>query len=62
MKPIKKVVIKDEKHKDGYSELLVKITKKGDFAIDGCDAGELAEEMFGDWDYEYWLTISKMIR
>ena len=42
MKPIKKVVIKYE---DGYSELIAKISEKGDFVIDGCDARELAEEM-----------------
>ena len=44
MKPIKKVIIKYEKYEDGYSELLAKISKKGDLVIDGCDAGELAEE------------------
>jgi len=43
MKPIKKVIIKDEKYEDGYSELLAKISEKGDLVIDGCDAGELAE-------------------
>jgi hypothetical protein len=53
MKPIKKVIIKDEKYEDGYSELLAKISEKGDLVIDRCDAGELAKEMFGDWDYEY---------
>jgi len=53
MKPIKKVIIKNEKYEDGYSELLAKISEKGDLVIDGCDAGELAKEMFGDWDYEY---------
>jgi len=43
MKPIKKVIIKDEKYEDGYSELLAKISEKGDLVIDGCDAEELAE-------------------
>ena len=45
MKPIKKVIIKDKKFEDGYSELFAKISEKGDLVIDGCDAGELAEEM-----------------
>ena len=45
MKPIKKVIIKDEKYEDGYSELFAKISEKGDLVIDGCDTGELAEEM-----------------
>ena len=34
MKPIKKVIIKDEKYEDGYSELLAKISEKGDLVID----------------------------
>ena len=37
MKPIKKVIIKDEKYEDGYSELLAKISEKGDLVIDGSD-------------------------
>jgi len=51
MKPVKKVIIKDEKYEDGYSELLAKISEKGDLVVDGCDAGELAEEMLenGEW-------------
>jgi len=55
MKPIKEVIIKDEKYEDGYSEL-AKISEKGDLVIDVCDAGELAEEMLenggrngGEW-------------
>ncbi len=43
MKPIKKVIIKYEKYEDGYSDLLAKISEKGDLVIDGCDAGELAK-------------------
>ncbi len=62
MKSIKKVIIKDEKQEDGYSELFAKISEKGDLVIDGCDEGELAEEMFGDWDTEYWLTIQEKFK
>jgi len=62
MKPIKKVILKDEKYEDGYSELLAKNSENGDLVIDGCDAGELAKEMFGDWDYEYWLTIPEKFK
>jgi len=39
-----------------------KISEKGDLVIDGCDSGELAKEMFGDWDYEYWLTIPEKFK
>jgi hypothetical protein len=54
MKPIKKVIIKYE---DGYSELLAKISEKGDLVIDGCDAGELAKEIFGDWYHACFAHI-----
>ena len=30
MKPIKKVFIKDEKYEDGYSDLLARISEKGE--------------------------------
>jgi len=62
MKPIKKIIINIKNNEDGYSELTANITEKGDLVIDGCDAGELAEEMFGDWDYEYWLTIPEKFK
>ena len=29
----------------------------GTIQIAGIDAGPFVEEMQGDWDYEYWLTI-----
>lgn len=51
------LLIRHEKFDDGYSELLVRIDPDGDLVLDGCDAGELARETFGDWDYEYWLTV-----
>jgi hypothetical protein len=62
MKPIKKITIKDEKYEDGYSDLYAKIAENGDLVLDGCDAGELVEQMFGDWDYEYWLTIPEKFK
>lgn len=51
------LLIRHEKFDDGYRELLVRIDSDGDLVLDGCDAGELARETFGDWDYEYWLTV-----
>ena len=35
----------------------VRIDKNGDLLISGQDVGEAPEEVFGDSDYEYWLTI-----
>ena len=40
MEPIKELVIKDEKYEDGYSDMFVKISDKGDLVIDGCEAGK----------------------
>ena len=45
MKPIKKVIIKNEKYEDGYSELLAKISEKGDLVIDGCEDSGIAKEI-----------------
>lgn len=51
------LLIRHEKFDDGYSELLVRIGPGGELVLDGCDAGEDVRQHFGDWDYEYWLTI-----
>lgn len=29
----------------------------GDLRISGSDSGPSVEAAYGDWDYEYWLTI-----
>jgi hypothetical protein len=33
------------------------IRENGDLVLDGCDVGAAPREIFGDSDYEYWLTI-----
>ena len=35
----------------------VRITEKGDLLFSGQDIGDAPEEIFGDLDYEYWLTV-----
>ena len=35
----------------------VRINENGDLLFSGQDLGEAPEEVFGDSDYEYWLTI-----
>ena len=59
MKPIDKLTIYHEKTANGYHELLVKIGEEGEVVLDGCDAGEDVRKHFGDWDYEYWLTVPR---
>lgn len=53
------LLIRRETFDDGYSELFVRISPDGELVLDGCDAGERARETFGDWDFEYWLTVSQ---
>ena len=35
----------------------VRIKKNGDLQFSGQDVGDAPEEIFGDSDYEYWLTV-----
>lgn len=35
----------------------VSIEKNGDLRFSGQDIGAAPEEVFGDLDYEYWLTV-----
>lgn len=33
------------------------IRENGDLVLEGCDNGETVREFWGDFDYEYWITI-----
>ena len=35
----------------------VRINENGDLLFSGQDIGDAPEEIFGDLDYEYWLTV-----
>jgi hypothetical protein len=35
----------------------VQINDKGDLLFSGQDIGDAPDEIFGDLDYEYWLTV-----
>ena len=35
----------------------VRINENGDLLLSGQDIGDAPEEIFGDLDYEYWLTV-----
>jgi len=35
----------------------VRIKENGDLLFSGQDIGDAPEEIFGDLDYEYWLTV-----
>ena len=59
MQPKKDLVIYDDKTFDSYHGLTAKIGDNGDLILEGIDAGKDVEELFGDSDFEYWLTIPK---
>lgn len=55
---IRELVIRDERSDSGYNTLHVKIGDDGSLVLEGVDAGPEVERMFGDWGFEYWLTIN----
>jgi len=55
--PVKDLVISSERTAGGYSDLTVKVTDAEDVVMEGVDGGKRIEELTGDWDYEYWVTV-----
>lgn len=55
--PLKELVINSEQHADGYSDLKVSVNERQDVVMEGVDGGQRIEELTGDWDYEYWVTV-----
>jgi hypothetical protein len=39
------------------STLSVAFNERGDLVMEGQDVGRAPEEVFGDDDYEYWVTV-----
>lgn len=62
MEPITRLIIRHEKTTSGYSELIARIDSSGALVLDGCDAGVSIEDATGDWDYEYWITVSPLFK
>ena len=56
-----KLYRKEWKTESGKETTDIKFESKKDGAIviDGCDMGPSVEEWFGDWDYEYSMTVGK---
>jgi hypothetical protein len=54
------VTIYDEKSGDNEHHLLKVILKEtGDLVMEGYDCGDSVKEFWGDFDYEYWLTVKE---
>lgn len=55
--PITELILYSHKSPEMTSTLTAKIKENGDLVLEGYDLGKRARELFGDSDYEYWLTI-----
>ena len=60
-KPMKinRIKLKESRSERGSIFLEARIKENGDLQLEGQDIGPLVEEMWGDSDYEYWLTVDK---
>jgi len=53
----KKVVLRQEKSKDGFRYLGVEIKDNGDLVFEGQDLGAGVEDAFGASEYEWYWTV-----
>ena len=56
--PVRELVIRHERLRNGYSELLVKIDDHGQLVLEGSDAGDFVSEVWGHDDYDFSETVS----
>ena len=54
-----KVTIYDRKEGENHYSLTAEINEEGDLLLTGVDSGPFVKDYFGDYDYEYWLTVKK---
>lgn len=55
---MKKLTIYDyTSEKDEHHTLSVEINDNSDLVLEGYDCGQSVKDFFGDFDYEYWLTV-----
>lgn len=54
---MQKVVLYDHKSEGIDTNVFACIEANGDLRIDGCDAGKLVKRIWGDYDYEYIITV-----
>lgn len=57
--PIDRIVLIDTRRQDLSVELVARIDEQGNLALEGVDRGEWVTEQTGDWDYEYWLKVTR---
>lgn len=53
------IILFQESRPEIHIRITASITQDGKLLIEGYDSGQLVEELKGDWDYEYCMTINK---
>jgi hypothetical protein len=59
MDMLSKVIIYESRDEKNTSLEMAEIKENGDLALEGYGAGDVCERVWGDGDYEYWLTVDK---
>ena len=54
---IDQIKLREIEIQGGKSYLDAVIRQNGDLVLEGCDNGDLVKDIWGDWDYEYWITV-----
>ena len=55
---INEIKLREMEIRGGKSYLDAVIRENGDLVLSGQDLGEFVEQVWGDWDYEYWVTVN----
>ena len=55
---MQKVVLYDYKSSDMNVNVFAEFEADGSLRVDGCDAGGKVKRMWGDYDYEYIITVT----
>lgn len=53
-----KVILFDYKSKEININVFAEIEADGSLRVDGCDAGKRVKKIWGDYDYEYIITVT----
>lgn len=56
---IDQIVLIDTPGEDLSVKLVARINEQGNLVLEGVERGEWVEEKTGDWDYEYWTTVTR---
>ena len=54
---INEIKLREMEVRGGKSYLDAVIRENGDLVLSGQDVGEFVQQVWGDWDYEYWVTV-----